>query len=103
MPQQGHSPCCRVALFSTLSECSLPDQVDLRFAGLVEAWVSGISWYQLTSDTSLDEGDVARLLGRTADLMRQITFVSDLLPGIQAAAREGLKTMIRSPISDLVS
>ena len=78
-------------------------QVDLRFSGLVEAWASGSSWFEVTSDTSLDEGDVARLLGRTADLMRQITFINDLLPDIQTNARSSLKAMMRAPISDLVT
>ena len=40
--------------------------------GLVEAWVGGSDWDQVTKDCSLDPGDVARLLSRTADLLRQV-------------------------------
>mmetsp|Transcript_21229 Transcript_21229/g.58993 ORF Transcript_21229/g.58993 Transcript_21229/m.58993 type:complete len:1163 (-) Transcript_21229:57-3545(-) len=77
--------------------------IDLRFSGLVEAWVSGMSWAQLTKDTSLDEGDIARLLGRTSDVLRQLIHIPMLLPDIKATARQAVKGMVRTPISDLVT
>lgn len=46
--------------------------VDLRFAGIVEAWAAGASWSQIMEDSTLDDGDVARLLIRTADLLKQV-------------------------------
>ena len=46
--------------------------VDLRLAGLVEAWAAGATWTQIMSDSTLDDGDVARLLMRVADLLRQV-------------------------------
>ena len=47
--------------------------VDLRLSGLVEAWASGVSWEQLMADCAgLDDGDVARLLTRTMDMLRQV-------------------------------
>lgn len=49
-----------------------PLSVDLRLAGLVEAWASGCSWEEVMKDCSLDDGDVARLLTRTVDLLRQV-------------------------------
>ncbi len=39
--------------------------------GVVEAWAAGGTWAQVTADSNLDDGDVARLLGRAADLLRQ--------------------------------
>lgn len=47
--------------------------MDLRLAGLVEAWASGCSWEEVMRDCSLDDGDVARLLTRTTDLLRQVS------------------------------
>lgn len=41
----------------------------------MEAWVGGGSWGQVTEDCSLDQGDVARLLSRTSDLLRQVRHV----------------------------
>lgn len=92
-----------MAPFSLASSCFLWVQVDFRFSGLVEAWVAGAGWFEVTEDTSLDEGDLARLLGRTADLLRQITFISHLLPDLRDSAQKALKAMNRSPISELVA
>jgi superfamily II RNA helicase len=78
-------------------------QVDLRFSGLVEAWAAGAGWFEVCRDTSLDEGDLARLLGRTADLLRQIIFIAHVLPGVKDNAKAALRSMNRSPISELVS
>lgn len=86
---------------TTSVTCSL--QVDLRFSGLVEAWAAGAGWFEVCRDTSLDEGDLARLLGRTADLLRQIIFIAHVLPGVKDNAKAALRSMNRSPISELVS
>ncbi len=50
-----------------------------HMAGLVEAWVGGSDWDQVTKDCSLDPGDVARLLSRTADLLRQVSRIGVLV------------------------
>lgn len=57
----------------------------LAYAGLVEAWVGGGSWEQVTKDCSLDQGDTARLLSRTADLLRQVHAIlyPSLLPSFK--------------------
>eukprot|EP00798_Chlamydomonas_sp_ICE-L_P018421 gene18421-24896_t len=63
--------------------------VDLRLAGIVEAWAAGATWADIMQDTTMDDGDMARLLIRTNDLLRQ------------PAAMEALKGMDRSPIAEL--
>jgi len=80
-----------------------PLRVDTRLAGLVEAWASGVAWDQVVRDSSIDEGDMARLLLRTADVLRQ---VATSLPHVSAltqhCARDALKSVDRAPISELV-
>ena len=49
-----------------------PLPIDLRLAGLVEAWAAGCEWGEVMADCSLDDGDIVRLLTRTADLLRQV-------------------------------
>jgi hypothetical protein len=49
----------------------------------------------------LDDGDMARLLARTVDVLRQALFLEHLLPYIVAPARQAIRGMDRSPISDL--
>ncbi|KAL4443480.1 hypothetical protein ABPG75_011217 [Micractinium tetrahymenae] len=80
-----------------------PIAVDLRLAGLVEGWASGCSWEELMRDCSLDDGDVARLLTRTTDLLRQVAYCDTLLPPLRKSARQAMAAMDRKPISDLVS
>ena len=42
----------------------------------MEAWAGGASWPQLVAGTSLDAGDIFRLLKRTVELLRQATWCS---------------------------
>lgn len=78
--------------------------VDLRLSGLVEAWAAGASWDQIMSDCNLDDGDVARLLLRTTDMLKQVANLDDAIvwPPLRAAARSALREMTRAPISDLL-
>ena len=71
-------------------------------AGVIEAWAAGSSWQDIMKDCSLDDGDVARLLTRTVDLLRHAHFCQGLLPGTRIAARKAMRAMDRNPIADLV-
>ena len=42
--------------------------------GLVEAWAKGTDWSDLIANTSLDEGDVVRIMRRTVDLLSQVPY-----------------------------
>ena len=72
-------------------------------AGIVEAWAAGSTWAQVMADCNLDDGDVARLLSRTVDLLRQAAHCPALLAPLRATARRAAQTMCRAPISELVS
>ena len=75
--------------------------VDLRLSGLVEAWACGTDWEQLMQDTSLDEGDVVRVLRRTADFLAQVKLVAGLPETLVGNARAASKLVDRPPIADL--
>jgi superfamily II RNA helicase len=53
----------------------IPVEMNPEFAGLVEAWAAGVTWKQLMDDSEMDEGDVARLLRRSIDLLAQVKFL----------------------------
>lgn len=72
-------------------------------AGVVEAWAAGGTWAQVTADSNLDDGDVARLLGRTADLLRQAGYCTALPSPVRREAKRAAHAMNRSPISELLS
>ena len=44
---------------------------------------------------------MARLLGRTIDMLRQIVFVDNLLPHLREAAADALKGMERGPMAEI--
>ncbi len=46
--------------------------MNVEGTGLVEAWAEGAGWEAITRDSNIDDGDVARLLSRTSDLLRQV-------------------------------
>ncbi|KAK3259489.1 hypothetical protein CYMTET_31515 [Cymbomonas tetramitiformis] len=76
--------------------------VDVRLAGLVEAWASGADWTQIMADTSLDEGDVVRVLRRTADFLSQLKLVPALSEGMRTSASQATRLVDRAPISELL-
>ena len=55
------------------------------------------------TDCNLDDGDVARLLNRTMDLLKQTSHCRDLLPALRKEARKAVHAMNRKPISDLIA
>ena len=71
-------------------------------AGVIEAWAAGSSWSDIMKDSSLDDGDIARLLTRTVDMLRHAYFCKGLLNNTRYAARKAMKAMDRNPIADLV-
>ena len=76
--------------------------LDATLAGVVEAWASGVSWEDVVRDCDLDEGDVARLLIRTVDTLRQASFCDGLGVGVGPTARRAARVMDRAPIADLI-
>ncbi|KAK9908752.1 hypothetical protein WJX75_002337 [Coccomyxa subellipsoidea] len=85
------------------ADIAAPLSVDLRLSGVVEAWAAGSTWEQTMTDCNLDDGDVARLLNRTMDLLKQTSHCRDLLPALRKEARKAVHAMNRKPISDLIA
>ncbi|GAV72654.1 DEAD domain-containing protein/Helicase_C domain-containing protein/DSHCT domain-containing protein [Cephalotus follicularis] len=79
----------------------IPCSLDSQFSGMVEAWASGLTWRELMMDCALDEGDVARLLRRTIDLLVQIPKLPDIDHQLQTNAKTVSNVMDRPPISEL--
>ncbi|XP_074309805.1 DExH-box ATP-dependent RNA helicase DExH15 chloroplastic [Silene latifolia] len=75
--------------------------LDTQFSGMVEAWASGLTWREVMMDCAMDEGDLARLLRRTIDLLSQIPKLPDVNPLLQSNAMTAAGVMDRSPISEL--
>ena len=81
-------------------------RLDASAAGLVEAWASGaVSWEQLSESTSLDHGDLIRLLRRTLDVLRTTASLdAAILPSefapVRDVARRAAVAIDRPPVHD---
>lgn len=75
--------------------------LDSQFSGMVEAWASGLTWREMMMDCAMDEGDLARLLRRTIDILAQIPKLPDIDTLLQSNAKAASNVMDRPPISEL--
>jgi len=69
-------------------------------SGLVEAWTEGLPWAQLISMSNIDEGDLVRIVRRTADILRQFTRVPQVPLKLADTASLALKSLYRDPIRE---
>ena len=72
--------------------------LDGAVCGLVEAWAGGLAWGELVGQTSLDGGDIFRILRRTTDLLRQVALVPYVSETVQTRARDAYRAMSRYPL-----
>nr|POF06669.1 dexh-box atp-dependent rna helicase dexh15 chloroplastic [Quercus suber] len=72
-----------------------------RWCCTVEAWASGLTLREMMMDYAMDEGDLARLLQRTIDILAQIPKLSDIDTLLQSNAKTASNVMDRPPISEL--
>ena len=82
---------------------ALPVWLEYELVGIVEQWALGVEWVALCSNSSLDEGDVVRMLRRTADLLSQIPHVPHISDSLQRNAIRAIQLIDRFPVNEAVS
>lgn len=78
----------------------LPVWLEYEITAVVERWASETDWNELCDHTSLDEGDIVRILRRTADVLSQIPHVPHLSPQLIGNAREAIEILDRFPLNE---
>jgi len=68
--------------------------------GLVDAWARGTEWTDLIANTSLDEGDVVRIMRRTVDLLAQVPYCEAISEQLRSHARQALHAINRFPVAE---
>lgn len=81
---------------------ALPVWLEDRLIGLVEQWALGVDWVHLCENTTLDEGDVVRMLRRTLDFLSQIPHVPHVSDSLKRNAQRALQLMDRFPVNEIV-
>ncbi|BDA70408.1 Type III restriction enzyme, res subunit [Calothrix sp. PCC 7716] len=74
----------------------------INIIALVEQWALGAEWVSLCENTTLDEGDVVRILRRTLDLLSQIPHVPYLSQALYSNARRAVQLIDRFPVNEVV-
>jgi hypothetical protein len=72
-----------------------------ELTGLVARWARGASWSEVIASTSLDEGDVVRVLRRTVDLLAQIPYAEAISDQLRRNARRALQAINRFPVCEI--
>ncbi|MDZ8082203.1 MAG: RNA helicase [Nostoc sp. DcaGUA01] len=81
---------------------ALPIWLEFELIALVEQWALGMEWIELCNNTTLDEGDVVRILRRTLDLLSQIPHVPHLPDSFQRNAYRAMQLIDRFPVNEVV-
>ena len=71
-----------------------------ELTGLVAAWARGSSWDGIMAKTSLDEGDVVRVVRRTMDVLAQIPHCPGLNEPLRRNARRAHGSLNRFPVRE---
>ncbi|MDB9379391.1 RNA helicase, partial [Nodularia sphaerocarpa CS-585A2] len=80
---------------------ALPIWLELELIAIVEKWALGTPWTELCENTTLDEGDVVRILRRTLDLLSQIPHVPHLSKEFQRNAYRAMQLIDRFPVNEV--
>ncbi|HAC64553.1 MAG TPA: DEAD/DEAH box helicase [Cyanothece sp. UBA12306] len=90
----------RRLLYQTQSRyhITIPVWLELELIGIIEQWALGAQWQELCENTSLDEGDLVRLLRRTIDLLWQIPQIPGVSSYLKDSAKEAVTRLKRFPI-----
>ncbi|MFB2971566.1 DEAD/DEAH box helicase [Aerosakkonema sp. BLCC-F183] len=81
---------------------ALPVWLEDDLIGLVQEWALGVEWVHLCENTTLDEGDVVRMLRRTLDFLSQIPHVPYLSDSLKQNASRAIQLMDRFPVNEIV-
>lgn len=77
---------------------AIPSWLEVELSGLVTQWALAGNWQELWENSSLDEGDIVRLLRRALDLLSQIPQIPNTSAVLRQNAREAMKLLKRFPI-----
>jgi superfamily II RNA helicase len=81
-------------------EIQIPVALEWDLIALVEQWALEIEWSEICHNTSLDEGDIVRILRRTLDFLSQIPHVPYLSTEVKNTARQAAFLLNRFPVNE---
>ena len=67
-------------------------------AAILFMWAEGATWETLMESVSVGEGDLASLIMRTADHLRQVAALKETHPVLAHTAKKGIALVLREPV-----
>ena len=67
-------------------------------AAALYLWAKGVPWEQLLESIQIDEGDMASLIMRTADHLRQVGNLRETHPELASMAEQAIALILREPV-----
>ncbi len=71
--------------------------IPLWAAATIHAWARGLEWERVLEIADMTEGDLAMLISRTADNLRQIASLADVYPAIARTSNQAIHLILREP------
>jgi superfamily II RNA helicase len=68
-------------------------------AATIYAWANGQPWEKVLEIGGMAEGDLAMLVTRTADHLRQIASLTKVYPAIARSALDAIAMILREPVA----
>ncbi len=81
-------------------DIQIPVALEWDLIALVEQWALETEWADLCDNTSLDEGDIVRILRRTLEFLSQIPHVPFLPSSVKTTARQAAFLLDRFPVNE---
>ena len=78
----------------------IPIYLETELTGIISEWARGKKWKDLVFNTSLDEGDVVRIIRRSIDVLSQVQYCIGVSNKLKRNAKLALKAINRFPISE---
>ena len=91
----------RVGKLQDKHHVTMPILLNPIAAPLVESWAQGMEWDRLINSTNIGEGDIVRMLRRTADILRQLGRMRELPGHLANTAKTALAMIYREPIMEI--
>ncbi len=78
----------------------IPIYLETELTGIISEWARGKKWKDLVFNTSLDEGDVVRIIRRSIDVLSQVQYCIGVSNKLKSKAKQALKAINRFPVSE---
>ena len=77
-----------------------PLYLEKDLTGIISEWAKGKKWKEVVFNTSLDEGDVVRIIRRTIDILSQIQYCVGVSNKLKNNAKLAFKLINRFPVAE---